>query len=106
MTGTSRRRASANASSPHGYHATGLPAWALRYGLVASARRGFTASAPAEGRGSVDLVRVRAHTPRAVAGVHGVDRGDLVGGELEVEHVEVLLQSLAPHRLGEDDVAL
>ena len=33
-TGTSRRRASANASSPHGYQSTGLSACWRRYGLV------------------------------------------------------------------------
>ena len=39
MTGTSRRRASANASAPHGYQSTGLPACWRRYGLTAAARR-------------------------------------------------------------------
>src|SRR6185437_14156380 len=34
-TGTSRRRASANASSPHGHQSTGLSACCSRYGLVA-----------------------------------------------------------------------
>ena len=38
-TGTSRRRASANASAPHAHQSTGLSACCSRYGLVASARR-------------------------------------------------------------------
>src|SRR5699024_11046030 len=38
-TGTSRRRASAKASSPQGHHSTGLSACCNRYGLVASLSR-------------------------------------------------------------------
>jgi hypothetical protein len=40
--GTSRRRASANASSPHSYQSTGLSACCCKYGEVAAASR-FTA---------------------------------------------------------------
>src|SRR6478609_8516062 len=42
--GTSRRRASAKASSPHGYQSTGLSACARRYGLRVSASRLVIAS--------------------------------------------------------------
>jgi hypothetical protein len=36
------RRAFSNASSPHGYHSTGLPACWWIYGLVSKARRFLT----------------------------------------------------------------
>src|SRR5699024_109313 len=44
-TGTSRSRASSNASLPHGRHSTGLSACARRYGLVDEASR-FVMSPP------------------------------------------------------------
>src|SRR5690242_7332753 len=98
-TGTSRARASANASSPHGNHGTGLPAWERRYGLAASVRRRFMAL-------SVHLVGVGAHASGPVGLLHRVDRGDLGVGEFEVEDVEVLFQALAADRLREDDEPL
>jgi hypothetical protein len=43
----------------------------------------------------VDGVGAAAHP-----GIQGVDRGKLVGGELEVEDVEVLGDAFRPNRLG------
>ncbi len=47
-TGTSRRRASANASGPHSNQSTGLSACCSRYGLVDRASR-FGTSSPCHG---------------------------------------------------------
>src|SRR5262245_36423482 len=43
--------------------------------------------------------------PSALTPVERIDRCHLLGGQLEVEHVEVLLHSLTVHRLRGDDVA-
>src|SRR3954454_10251805 len=56
--GTSRRRDSASASSPHGYQSTGLSACWRRYGLVSFARRFIRAMMPAMAFLPLDGMRV------------------------------------------------
>src|SRR6188472_459724 len=56
--------------------------------------------------GSVHLVGVRADPTAAVARVERIDRTHLRIRQGEVEDVEVLLEALAAHRLGEHDEAL
>src|SRR4051812_45736436 len=79
-TGTSRRAASANASSPQGHQSTGLSLCCNRYGEVASARRLVMYPTVAHGpRGTAP--RSAARTGQAVT-----HRGEQRGG------VERLLQ--------------